>query len=41
MKRNKILVVLCVLLVASSFLFAQATSEAANAKLWPKTQPVV
>jgi len=41
MKRNKILVVLCVLLVASSFLFAQATGEAAGTKLWPKTQPVV
>jgi len=41
MKRNKILVVLCILMVAASFLFAQATGETANVKVWPKTQPVV
>nr|WP_319520872.1 tripartite tricarboxylate transporter substrate-binding protein [uncultured Sphaerochaeta sp.] len=40
MKKNRILVILLVLLVATS-LFAEGQKEAASTKLWPKTQPVV
>jgi len=41
MKKNKVLTVLLVLLLAGTALFAQATGETVDAKLWPKTQPVV
>jgi tripartite-type tricarboxylate transporter receptor subunit TctC len=41
MKKNKILVVLLVLLLTMSSLFAQGGAETASTKLWPRTQPVM
>ncbi|MGH0053284.1 MAG: tripartite tricarboxylate transporter substrate-binding protein [Sphaerochaetaceae bacterium] len=40
MKKNRILVILLVLLFATS-LFAEGQKEASSTELWPKTQPVV
>ena len=41
MKKNKALVVLGVLLLTASVLFAQGASESGATKVWPRTQPVV